>query len=615
MARIQSVAGNPPAPGAAVQSPQTSLPEPQAPPPTDDLAKRIAQVAQGGNSAAPANAPQEEDTDFLSRAYQASPIKGLVDMAKSEWDAAKQKTDEDQAVQQQIAGLIKSKDWGRAAELLLGHIAKRSGQEVMDLPGPKMVAGIAQNSYKHGKAAVNAASQGNIKEAIAQGAEAVPVLGQIAEQVGEPLGKDLKEGNYSGAAGDVVGGVASIAPLALGGEAEDEPAVYPGAPQPEPAITKGVRTVARDNVPVVEKVATPAEGLSKPELEAEKTATQQRLSKTYAKETEPAARKIVGKEATRAVRNSDAAAPAMETFEEAADYYKSKAQPTYDKLDELIKKDYKPGSPAKDTGVLDEQGNPIRTEAVPESGNKMSFSDMQRMERSGYRTLDFDQVDKAQQMQQDALSKYANQFKPGELDEAKRLWSKGSANQDIHEALNSPTVVGDTPDELVTNKNAPDPGMWRGKPLLRAIRKLNGVNADLSDSVFEKAGVPQASIGHLQGLGRVLTKEGNMTRFNSVFRQLAQSATPEPSVASQVGSAIAKKTVAAGVGGALGGPIGAGAAVAADQWLLPKLLEKIVMTPNAAKTLVTGMKSSVNAAAIANALRPYVQEKKKETIQ
>jgi hypothetical protein len=147
--------------------------------------------------------------------YQTSGLKSMV-------DAAKARADEDEAVRTEALGHIKSSDWGSAAELLLKHIGKRAiSAPGLAGPGLEAASGIAQNTYQHSKAAVQAARSGQPGEAVVQAAEAVPVVGSVAEQIGEPLGADLRNKNWSGAAGDVVSGGIQAALALTGGEAAE----------------------------------------------------------------------------------------------------------------------------------------------------------------------------------------------------------------------------------------------------------------------------------------------------------------------------------------------------------------------------------------------------------
>jgi hypothetical protein len=156
-----------------------------------------------------AEPPAHEQPGFFERMYQTSGLKSMV-------DAAKARADEDEFVRTEALGHIKSNNWGSAAELLLKHIGKRA---VTSDPAIQTIGGIAQNTYQHGKAAVQAARSGQTGEAIVQAAEAVPVVGSVSEQIGEPLGADLRNKNWSGAAGDVVSAGLQAALALAGGKA------------------------------------------------------------------------------------------------------------------------------------------------------------------------------------------------------------------------------------------------------------------------------------------------------------------------------------------------------------------------------------------------------------
>lgn len=181
----------------------------------DALAKQNG--ALSSTPAAPAASPTTEPEDkagFLERAYQTSPLKGIIDAAKAKGDA-------DDAARKEISDHLKNGRWGHAAEAILKHVVAPAAKEAVMGPGGDFLSGVAQNTYKHGKAAIEAIGQGDTGEAIAQGAEAVPVVGSVAEQIGEPLGKDLHDKNYGGVAGDVVGGGTSLA-LLKGGKKSAE---------------------------------------------------------------------------------------------------------------------------------------------------------------------------------------------------------------------------------------------------------------------------------------------------------------------------------------------------------------------------------------------------------
>jgi hypothetical protein len=140
---------------------------------------------------------------LFERAYETSGIKGMVDQAKA-------KADQDEAVRTEAMSAIKAGKYGHAAETLLRHVAGAAWEGAKG-PAGNMIEGAARGAVEHGKTAVKAAREGKTGEAIENADEAVPLVGQLGEQVVKPLATDVGTGNYSGAAGDVIGGAAQIA--------------------------------------------------------------------------------------------------------------------------------------------------------------------------------------------------------------------------------------------------------------------------------------------------------------------------------------------------------------------------------------------------------------------
>lgn len=204
--------------GAAlgVRPTPTPVPAPVGPPATqapdyDSLAKQNGALSSEPAQPATPPATAEDKPGVLERMYETSGLKGMIDSAKA-------KSDQEDALRKEVGDHIKNGRWGHAAETLLQHVVKENYLG----PATPIIEGAAKSSYQHGKAAVSAIGQGDVKEAIAQGAEAVPFLGSVAEQVGEPLGRDLHDKNYRGAVGDAIGGTASIAALRAGGKGASE---------------------------------------------------------------------------------------------------------------------------------------------------------------------------------------------------------------------------------------------------------------------------------------------------------------------------------------------------------------------------------------------------------
>jgi hypothetical protein len=141
-----------------------------------------------------------EQPGFFDRMYQTSGIKGMV-------DAAKARANEDEQVRSEAADHIKAHNWGGAAEVLLKHIGKRAVNAPGVLgPGLDAISGTVNSTLEHGKAAYQAARTGDPGKAVEEAATAIPVVGPTVAQVAKPLGEDIGNRNWSGAAGDVVSG-------------------------------------------------------------------------------------------------------------------------------------------------------------------------------------------------------------------------------------------------------------------------------------------------------------------------------------------------------------------------------------------------------------------------
>jgi hypothetical protein len=488
----------------------------------------------------------------LQRAYETSPIKSIVDMAKNEWDQNKAKSDQDVAVQQQVATLIKQKDWGRAAETLLSHIAKGLGNSVMESPGMEIVSGIAKSSYQHGKAAVNAARQGNTGEAIAQGAEAVPVLGQIAEQVGEPLGKDLKEGNYSGAVGDALGGASSIAPLLAGGEgAEAEQAAKPTVVRPAEIELAG------ENIPVRASSQPGIRG--KIASAGEYGADTGDLKKFDVEKTQPAARKAVANIAADA---GDTAKPAIVPpkedafgFGQAGDAVKARSQEVFQKLDDLSGREF--------------------SEAQEDAAG--ARQDYTAAGRKAYR----DAMDKQNQIFDD----YKDEFEPGALAKAKADWKQSQGMEDLRVRFNR--AVHPTPVELTT-QGQPDTGYVNGKTVRESI--TDALQKDTrGENEFERAGFTPQHVQTMEDIGRLLEKGSNLHKLNPIVKLLFS--------------------------GAQGAAHPAGLLAVPGEYVASKVLGRVMTSPAGSGVLLKGLKSGASVAAIANALRIYASPNKQSQPQ
>lgn len=145
---------------------------------------------------------EPEQPGFWQRAYETSGIKGLI-------DSAKQSSDEDEAMANSVKEHMGNGRYADAAEALLHHIGKRAGQALLG-PGGELIKGQAENTYQKGKQAVQDVGKGDYAGAVADAAEAVPVVGPVAGAIAEPAAKDIKDKNWAGVAGDVVGGAGQL---------------------------------------------------------------------------------------------------------------------------------------------------------------------------------------------------------------------------------------------------------------------------------------------------------------------------------------------------------------------------------------------------------------------
>jgi len=139
---------------------------------------------------------QQDQPGFLERAYETSPLPGIVDAARGTYhdlaDAPQKQADAVHGMVDSIAG----GDWRGAANhamsLLLG----------------------SENPFQD---AAKSVIQGYVKQASAKPADVageIPGASGLAKYV-----NDVKAGNTGGAIGDVIGTASSVAPLLLGDEA------------------------------------------------------------------------------------------------------------------------------------------------------------------------------------------------------------------------------------------------------------------------------------------------------------------------------------------------------------------------------------------------------------
>lgn len=197
---------------------------------------------------APDDKPDEQQPGFWSRAYETSGIKGLVDTAKARADADRQAAEE-------ITGHIKNGRWGHALEGIVGHLGKQAASAALG-PAGDIIKGNVENTYQKGKQAVQDAGKGDYAGAVADAAEAVPVVGPVAGAIAEPAAKDIKDKNWAGVAGDVVGGAGQL--LSMKGAPENLESAADAGASAEAAIPKNPKIAGTELPRTVGQAASDA---------------------------------------------------------------------------------------------------------------------------------------------------------------------------------------------------------------------------------------------------------------------------------------------------------------------------------------------------------------------
>jgi hypothetical protein len=301
-------------------------------------------------------------------------------------------------------------------------------------------------------------------------------------------------------------------------------AVLGAATEGVKALAPAVKEIAGESIPVR---ASQESGLANA---AENVAPTKSLSKFDVNETQPAAKRVIGNVATE-IKNavnermvsadSDAAIAKLRNTSskaadlgDAADQIKAQSKPVFEKLDELTKND------------------------------EMKFSDWQKQERAAYRNGDIEKAKQAKAAQTDILNRFKDQFDPKDLENARANWRQASALQDVHDGLNTKSVVGPTPVEL-RPKGTPDPGYINGKAFSKQILAMS------NDGTLEDAGLTPEHIQSLQDLGTLLEKSSNVHKLGKLWTLLeigsgtgaaiAHPATAVPTLASAVPAYLASR--------------------------------------------------------------------------
>lgn len=285
------------------------------------------------------------------------------------------------------------------------------------------------------------------------------------------------------------GAVGAVQGIAHGESAEDAAKTGTVA-----GVTGGVLDTAVEGVkalsPAVKEIAgeaIPVRGSQESNVAkaAESLAPTKTVQAFDVEQTQPAAKRAIGNVATEVknaatetmtARDADAAIEKLrnasvksKSLGEAADAVRNQSKPVFEKLDELTK------------------------------NQDMTFSDLQQQERGAFRRGDIETAKKARAAQDQILNTFKDQFDAGDLDKARANWRQASALNEVHDTLNSKSVVGPTPVNLRPT-GAADPGFINGKNFSKEILKL------ANEGTLQQAGLTPQHIQSLQDLGTLLEK-------------------------------------------------------------------------------------------------------------
>jgi hypothetical protein len=140
--------------------------------------------------------PQPEQPGFWSRAYESSPLPGVLDAAKSAVTEFVNAPVQGEQTFHEMTDALKAGDFrgavSKAAKLLVGS------ENPFQDAAKSVISGVVKDSRQTGR----------------QMAAQIPGAGAVKNYI-----NDVKAGNTAAAIGDVVGGVSSVAPMLLGDEA------------------------------------------------------------------------------------------------------------------------------------------------------------------------------------------------------------------------------------------------------------------------------------------------------------------------------------------------------------------------------------------------------------
>jgi hypothetical protein len=245
------------------------------------------------------------------------------------------------------------------------------------------------------------------------------------------------------------------------------------------ALAPAVKEIAGEEIPVrgsqdsgvarAAENAAPSKTLEKFDTEQTQPAAKRAIGNIATEVKNAAAEKLPARDAEAAIQKLRDATKTAENLGDAAQVVRDQSKPVFEKLDALTK------------------------------GQEMTFSDYQQQERGAFRRGDIQAAKEARAAQENILTQYQNQFNPDDLQAARTNWRQASALDDVHDSLNSKSVVGPTPVKL-RPVGSPDPGVINGKNFSKEILKL------ANDGTLQRAGLTPDHVQSLQDIGTLLEK-------------------------------------------------------------------------------------------------------------
>jgi hypothetical protein len=283
-----------------------------------------------------------------------------------------------------------------------------------------------------------------------------------------------------------VGGAQGLLHGQSAGEAAETGAVAGGTGAVLDTAIEGIKSLA----PAVKEIAgevIPVRGSQDSGVAkaAENAAPTKTLEKFDVEQTQPAAKRAIGNVATEVKNAAAEQLPARD------------AEAAIQKLRDASKKAANLGDAAQ---VVRDQSKPVfeKLDALTKDQD-MTFSDLQQAERGAFRRGDIEAAKQARAAQENILNQYKDQFNPDDLQAARTNWRQASALDDIHDSLNSKSVVGPTPVSL-RPVGAADSGIINGRNFSKEILKL------ANDGTLQRAGLTPEHVQSLQDLGTLLEK-------------------------------------------------------------------------------------------------------------